>query len=50
MIYHINWLEIALKKFKEQNQIVHVIDGNVTLEEFITTYTKEELSKTIRVT
>ena len=43
--YHISWLEIAIDNFKKQNEKVHIIDGNMTLQEFLLEYTKEELSK-----
>jgi len=45
--YHLNWLEIAIKNFKNQNEIVHMIDGNMRMGDFIQKYAKDELSKVI---
>ena len=47
-IYHLSWLEIAIDNFKKQNEIVHVIDGNMTVNEFLLEYAKEEISKIIK--
>lgn len=34
MIYHLSWLEQAVIKFKEED-FIHSVDGNMTIEEFI---------------
>jgi len=47
--YHLNWLEIAIKNFKNQNEKVHMIENNMTIGEFIKKYAKDELSKIIEV-
>lgn len=47
--YHVSWLEIALKNFKEQMVEVHSINSNMTIDEFIKTWTKDELNKIIKL-
>ena len=48
MIYHISWLELAIKKFKECYD-VHAIGGDMTIEEFIKAFQQEELDKVIKL-
>jgi len=33
--YALSWLEESVNNFKKQNEKVHMIDGNMTMEEFI---------------
>ena len=47
-IYHVSWLEIAIDNFKKQNEKVHMIDGSMTMDEFLLEYAKEEISKIIK--
>jgi len=47
-IYALSWLEIAIDNFKKQNEKVHTIEGNMTMDEFILEYAKEKLSKIIK--
>jgi len=46
--YALSWLEIAIDNFKKQNEKVHIIEGCMTMEEFILKYAKEKLSKIIK--
>ena len=47
--FHPTWLEFAIKNFKSQNGISHMIDANVKMGEFIKLYAKDELSKIVEV-
>jgi len=47
--YHLNWLKIAIENFKNQNGISHMIDGSITMKEFIEKYARDELSKIVEV-
>jgi len=47
--YALSWLEIAVKNFKNQNEIVHAVKGNLTIDEFIQKYANIEISKIVKV-
>jgi hypothetical protein len=46
--YHASWLEQAIKNFK-QEYTIHNIDGDMTIDEFINTWCKDELDCIKRV-
>lgn len=33
--YHISWLEIAINNFKNQDEVIHIVEENMTMGEFI---------------
>lgn len=47
--YHISWLEVALNNFKDKKNIVHAVNGDMTIGEFIEKHAKEELDKIITI-
>jgi len=47
--YALSWLEIAVKNFKNQNEKVHAINGNMTMDDFIKIFAKDELSKIVKL-
>jgi len=47
-IYALSWLEIAIDNFKKQNEKVHIIEGCITMDEFIKKWCKDKLSKIIK--
>jgi len=46
---HISWLEVAIDNFKKQNEIVHTIDGNMTMNEFLLKWVKNDLKKIVKL-
>ena len=47
--FHPTWLEFAIKNFKNQNGISHMIDGSTKIGDFIKLWSKDELSKIVEV-
>jgi hypothetical protein len=47
--YHVYWLEIALENFKNQRDVVHTIDKNMMMKEFIKKWAREELSEIVEI-
>jgi len=47
--FHPTWLEFAVKNFKNQNGISHMIDANVKMGDFIKLWSKNELSKIVEL-
>ena len=47
--YHLSWLEIAVTRFKKQNKKVHAINGNMTINEFIKEWMKNELCENVEL-
>jgi len=47
--YHISWLEKGIDNFKKQNEKVHMIDGNMTFQEFLLKWVKDNLEKIIKL-
>ena len=45
---HISWLEKGIDNFKKQNEKTHMIDGDMTFQEFLLKWCKNELSKIIK--
>lgn len=48
MKYHISWLEVAVNKAKENNY-PSVVDGDMTINEFLHLVICEDLQKMIKV-
>ena len=49
MIYHVSWLEQAIVKFREDNNKVSSVNGDMTIEEFIREFCGKELGKVIKL-
>lgn len=47
--YHVSWLEDAVIKFKNQNEVVHVVRGDMSIGQFIKQWCNEDLDKIIEV-
>jgi len=47
--YHLSWLEIAVARFKKQNKKVHAINGDMTINEFIKKWMKNELCENVEL-
>jgi len=47
--YHLSWLETAIDNFKNDFDITHVIDVNMTMGEFIKLWCKKEINMMIEV-
>jgi hypothetical protein len=42
-------LEIAVNNFKNNKDVVHTIEGEISMKDFIRKYAKEELSKIVDI-
>lgn len=47
-IYHSSWLETAIHNFKKAD-CVHALRGDLTIDEFIKSWCKEELRKAVKL-
>ena len=47
--YHVSWLEIAVRNFKNDKDVVHTVEGSMLMKEFIKRYAREELSKIVDI-
>jgi len=47
-MYHISWLETAIKNFKAQSNEVHTIENDMTIDEFIKLWASGEVDKIIK--
>jgi len=47
--YHVSWLEIALNNFKNNKNVVHTIDKDMTVGQFIRIFAKEQLDKIVDI-
>jgi len=48
MIYHISWLESAIEELRKSDKI-DVVNGDLTIEEFIREFMSEELDSAIKL-
>lgn len=47
--YHWSWLDIALRNFIDQNEVVHVVEAKMPVGLFIQKYAKNELDEIVVV-
>jgi len=47
--YHLSWLEIAVNNFKNNKDVVHTVEGDMTIKIFIKKWAKMELSKIVDI-
>ena len=48
MNYHVSWLERTIMELRKSNKI-NVVNGDMTIEEFIKEFQKKDLDKVIKV-
>jgi len=47
--YHIYWLEIAIENFKNNKEIVKVINKDMTISQFIQIFAKDQLDDIVDI-
>lgn len=47
--YHVSWLEVALENFKNQRDVVHIVEKSTTIGEFVKRWSRKELDEIVDI-